>query len=711
MSESRPLRIGVAFVYHESNSFSPQLTGLDEFAAEDYHLGDDVIDVYSSTSTEVGGYLHVLEERAATPVPLMAAAAMPGGEVTDEAFAIIRDQFRQRLLAAHTEEPLDGLLLAMHGAMVTRSEDDPEGVLLQDAREILGADRPVAVTFDLHANVGTAPAEHGALIFGYQTYPHIDMRAQGERAAHTLLDVLEGKDAHVRTVRLPMLLRSINMRTDAGPMADVVAYARQHENEDVFAVSPHSGFPYADAGCSGAAVSVVAETPELAEDTCHAVARFFWGQRDRFQVGIADIESGIETARQALSSGDVPVVLADVADNPQSGGSADTTELPRAVLRAGLGSTLFSAVFDEAIVRQARRLGPGAEISGSLGGKLSPEFGGPLQIEATVIAANDGIYDNDGPFNAGLRVDTGGAALLRLRAVDGVGLHDCRGSVFDVVVTGRPITANDPALYRLMDVDPRDYEVLVWKVKNHFRAAFEPMVGRIIPVDAPGAARTDFTKLAFARTDRDHWPFVEDRDLGELHPVGPTAVVVREATVADARDIADFHVEVWRETYRELMDPGFLDNLSVEQREAEWKEFIADRADCRVLVARNSSGTLLGFGSTLAHPDGQGDSVLELHTLNLRDEARGTGLAKRLLHELIERSAAFLWVVEGNDRAVEFYQKAGFTMTSDRRPDPRCGVDDLRMVRIGTSGSDTDRNFAFATSTRAGGQAAGVTAW
>lgn len=510
-------RIGIAFFYHESHSFSPLLTDLDAFAAEDHHVGDRIVDVYAETHTEVGGFLGVLAERGATAVPLTAAAAMPAGEVTGDAYTALKSEFTESLQKAHSEQPLDGLLLALHGSMVAENERDPEGAFVRIARRILGWDVPISVTLDLHANVSSTLVHEGAFVFGYQTYPHTDMRQQGERAANALLDSLNGSPVVSRFVRLPMLLRSINMVTAEGPMADVVAFSREREGGEVYAVSPHAGFPYADTFCSGAAVSVVATSPEVAEKICREVAEYFWSQRERFQVDVAGIEQGLAAARDALEASDTPVVLADVADNPQSGGSADTTLLLQAVLSSDLGRFFASAIYDPDVVSRAVERGAGSRGQFRLAGKCSPQFGASLDVEATVIAVGDGVYRNDGPFNAGLTVDTGGAVLLRLHEVSGIATCDDERGLGDVLVTGRPITANDPALYRHLGIDPRDYDLLVWKVKNHFRAAFEKLVGRIISVDAPGAAQTDFTKLTFRHTDVSFWPFDEHRQLGGLH--------------------------------------------------------------------------------------------------------------------------------------------------------------------------------------------------
>lgn len=155
---------------------------------------------------------------------------------------------------------------------------------------------------------------------------------------------------------------------------------------------------------------------------------------------------------------------------------------------------------------------------------------------------------------------------------------------------------------------------------------------------------------------------------------------IRRADNSDVPGIAAFHVEVWCEAYADLMSPDFLKSLSVAQREAEWTHALTEWPEYRILVAYDERGEFLGFGSVREHKS-TGPNSLELHTLNLKPAARGTGLAGHLIAELLDDREAYLWVVDGNDRAVEFYRRVGFKLTPERRPDPEAQVDDLRMVR------------------------------
>lgn len=491
-------RIGVAFFYHESHSFSPLLTDLKSFASEALLTDGVILEHYSGTATEVGGFLHVLEQASSDVeiVPLIAAAAMPAGEVTDETFDTIVQMMRDALNDAGE---LDGLLIALHGAMVTSSHRDPETDFVRAVRAVVGDNLPIAVTLDLHANVTQDLVNTGVACFGFQTYPHVDMYDQGVRAATFLLELLGGDRTYSQGfAKIPALLPSINMRTDAGPMHDLVERAREFErSDDVIAVSVFGGFPYADIPGAGASVVALTRTPESATRIATDLGADVWANRHRFVEELPGVTTGFDASMQpGLRK---PVVLADVADNPQSGGSADTTGLLREAVARDLHSVLFAAMFEPDALAQAHRVGVGGRFDCDFGGKSSPEFGGPVRLSCEVIGLSSGTFVNTGPMNHGLEVSVDGAVHLRHKGID-------------LLVTGRPITANDPALFSHIGIDIQSYDVLVLKVKNHFRAAFEPLVGDIIAVDAPGVATTDFRRLPYRQLPDGLWPLANDRE-------------------------------------------------------------------------------------------------------------------------------------------------------------------------------------------------------
>lgn len=488
-------RIGIGFFYHESNTFSPVPTGLDAFQAEAYYVGQEILDNFSHTRTELGGFIEVLESNECTIVPLFCAAAIPSGPVTREAFEKIKSDATEALLAAGE---LDGLLLALHGAMVVDNLVSPEYQMLAHLRRLLGPQAPIATTLDMHANITADLLELTPLHFGFQTYPHVDMYEQGIRAAHALLHVLQEKTQYYASfVKLPLLLPSLNMRTADGPMQKVVDYAVQLEGQSgIEAVSVFGGFLYADVPEAGACVLVVAKDPRSADEAAKNTAKRLWDSRQEFLLPLPDAPMALEMALAALAKSKGPIALADISDNPLSGGLGDTTPLLREVIERDIPGSLFGALYDPESLRLCRAAGEGATLQLDLGGKIAPEFGEPISVEAQVIKLSPGQFINKGPMNTGRKVDTLGAAHIRVRNTD-------------ILITGRALTANDPELFRHIGIEPRDKTILALKVKNHFRAAFDEIVEEVIYVDSPGVASNQIDSFHFVRVPRPIWPLDE----------------------------------------------------------------------------------------------------------------------------------------------------------------------------------------------------------
>ena len=209
---------------------------------------------------------------------------------------------------------------------------------------------------------------------------------------------------------------------------------------------------------------------------------------------LPDVREGINRAISLVD--DKPIVLADISDNPLSGGSGDTTVLLREMVQRNTPDTLFGGLYDPESIEACRKTGVGNKVSLSLGGKISPEFGEPVLVEATVVTLSDGIFYNSGPFNQHLKVDLKGAAHIRVGHLD-------------ILLIGRPMSANDPEMFRHIGLEPSTKRILGLKAKNHFRAAFEPIVGPIIYVDAPGVASNRLTTFTYRQIQRPIWPFDE----------------------------------------------------------------------------------------------------------------------------------------------------------------------------------------------------------
>ncbi|HAM56285.1 MAG TPA: hypothetical protein DCQ64_13150 [Candidatus Rokubacteria bacterium] len=139
------MRLFLAMMSHETNTFSNVPTDRAQFEARNLHYGDDIVEAFRSTGTCLGGMIDAAERRGVRLVPSVAAAASPAGRVTSEIYA----QLKERLLAdLQAASPVDGVLLDLHGAMVPEGLDDGEGDLIEAVRKVVGPRIPVAVTLD-----------------------------------------------------------------------------------------------------------------------------------------------------------------------------------------------------------------------------------------------------------------------------------------------------------------------------------------------------------------------------------------------------------------------------------------------------------------------------------------------------------------------------------------------------------------------------------
>ncbi|GGU33795.1 GNAT family N-acetyltransferase [Nocardioides albus] len=159
-------------------------------------------------------------------------------------------------------------------------------------------------------------------------------------------------------------------------------------------------------------------------------------------------------------------------------------------------------------------------------------------------------------------------------------------------------------------------------------------------------------------------------------------MLIRAAVVDDAEALTDLHLDVWEEAYAGLMP----DSIFVERRAQRaaridrWRTNIETGPISSLVVEDDEPGRLLGFaGAGPARDDVPDLPRLELTALYVRAERYGTGLGHAMLQQAIGSAAAYLWVLDGNERATAFYERQGFRFDGETKTDP-VGVE-LRMVR------------------------------
>jgi microcystin degradation protein MlrC len=485
-------RVAVARLWFEGNRFSPTLTGPGDFARREWRIGADAIDAARGTETELAAVADAIGARPGWRIEVLrCASAAPGGPIDEPVFERWLDEVTGGLRRA----PPDGVYLSLHGAAITTRRDSPDLDALRAVREAVGPDVPVVASFDLHANLEPAIVPLLDFATGYRTYPHVDMRETAARALDALAARLDGGErTHGAIVPLGRMLPSFNMRTDAGPMHALQALARAAERDgDALDASLFGGFPYADTAASGASAMAWARDAGTAVRVAQRLADAMASRAAAFEPRLLAPRDGLLRAL-ALEG---PVAVTDPADNPLSGGGADTPALLATLLAmrreaggpvAALppGAIAFAFLADAALVERARAAGPGGALQATLGARHGDAFGPGVPVRARVLRLTDGRFVNTGPMERGATVDVGPSAVLD---VEGVAL----------VVTSAVGAANDPGFFALHGIEPDTTRLLVVKAKNHFRAAFASRLRAIVDVDCPGPAAADLSTLPFSR--------------------------------------------------------------------------------------------------------------------------------------------------------------------------------------------------------------------
>ena len=485
-------RVLTAEVSHETNTFSVLQTAEDNFRNRFFLRGETALNERGAANTELAGFLDIARSESWDVTHVLSVAAGPGGLVAKAAF----DWFCDPIVGRASDGGFDGILLALHGAMVPDFCEDGEGELLRRIRKVVGPDTPIAITLDPHANVSQQMCDLAQIIVSLKTYPHVDMRETGRQAATILQRTMAGETAP-RTImaRVPMLEEVNGGRTDRGPMIERLTMAREYETRpNVHAVSINAGFANTDIAEVGPTVLVTA-TGDTKEHMAFAqsLADDIWNRRhdvlNRYlSVGDAAQEAG------ANGDGQGPIIIADYADNPGAGAYGDGTALLAAMLDAGLTNACFGPIVDNGSVERLAKHEPGARVALSLGGKTDPQFGGsPVETTCELISLWDGTFVGDGPMLGGLSGSFGPSAVIR---IDGT----------TVLVTTLARQMLDLQQFRAFGIEPETFDVVAVKSMQHFRAAFEPIASRVIVCDSGALCSPRYERLTYHNVSRPIFP-------------------------------------------------------------------------------------------------------------------------------------------------------------------------------------------------------------
>ncbi|OCT12200.1 MlrC C-terminus family protein [Paenibacillus pectinilyticus] len=486
---SHQLRISVAGILHETNTFAPGCTDISHFR-DQWAVGMDSFTArYAGTRTSMGGVIAAAAEEGIELAPGLYAAATPSGMVE----AATGDSLIEALVAS-IDDTTDGLVLIMHGAMVSEQYDDFEGECLRQLRARLGNHFPIAMTLDLHGNISQEMVRQANLLVGYDTYPHIDMYERAVEAFGLLVRQIRGEIRPVRALaHTGMLVVPQGMMTDEGSMKILMERAfRMELLPRVLNVTVAGGFPYSDVPDAGMSFVVTTDGDgELAERCALELAQMAIDHRASFNVSYVTPR---EAVAEALAQPEGPVILSEGSDNVGGGAPADATHILAELI--ALPQKALIVIRDPAAVEAAWRIGVGGTFEGDVGGKSDTLHGKPVALQGRVRLLFDGHYRHVGPYMTGQQAEMGKTAVL-----------EC--GQLTIILTEKRVAPWDVGHVRSVGLWPGDFQIIVAKSALAWQTAFGSFAKHVINVDSPGCCNANLVHFQYNHVLRPLYPLDE----------------------------------------------------------------------------------------------------------------------------------------------------------------------------------------------------------
>ncbi|AMO94402.1 hypothetical protein CFter6_1700 [Collimonas fungivorans] len=492
------LKIVIARMNHETNTFSPIATPLTAFApqwdAAAYNSQKDA-------RTAMGGFLDIAAALGATVVTPLAAMANPSATVAAAAY----DAMCGAILEA-VANGCDAIMLDLHGAMVAENAADGEGELLERIRKIAPY-TPICVALDLHGNVTRKMVANADIIVSFKTYPHIDMYETGAHAGRLLADMLQGKCRPLLGwCQLPLLSATLTSNTSLRAMQRAVQAAQAAETEaGVLAVSVLAGFPLSDFRDAGMSVVVVTDNDAaLANRVADRIARSIWNERTDFVYDSRPLRQSLAHARElAAAAGPGPVLLLDHSDNVMSGGTCNTMDVLEAALAEGMTDIGVGPISDPQAVAELIAVGIGGQATIALGNNVSLLSQGiektPLRLSGTVLAISDGHFHVTGPIYTGSSMQMGKSVLFDIGAAQ-------------IVVAEERVEPYDLGVFTSLGLDPARKTYLILKSRMYCRPVFVPISKGLEECDSDtgGPTSSNFNLFPIRNVRRPIYPLDQD---------------------------------------------------------------------------------------------------------------------------------------------------------------------------------------------------------
>jgi len=480
MTATQPsLRVAFGGIHVECSTYNPVL-----IRAQDFQVmrGAEMLD---------SPYFGFLGDYDATFLPLVHARAVPGGPIARATYDALKQEFLDGLRALG---PVDGLYLAMHGAMFVEGMEDAEGDWITAARDVVGDGCIVTASYDLHGNVTQRILDALDLFSTYRTAPHIDVEETMRRSVAMLMRALAtGERPSLVWAPVPVLLPGERTSTVDEPARGL--YARLPGMDalpGVWDASLQVGYVWADEPRSTAAVIMTGTDVGILTEAAASLAQAYWDAREAFVFG-CEVGTIADCVTRARLSETGPAVIADSGDNPTGGGVGDRADVLRDLVAQDCQGVIVAAITDALAVEIAFAAGEGARVTLNIGGTLDPASM-PVALDVEI-----------------LRLHVGPASKGR----EAVVVH--RGLTIVLAERRRPY--HDIADFRRLGLNPLTAAIVVVK-SGYLSPDLAPIANPSLMALSEGVVNQDVERLVRLRTTTRTFPF--ERDFSFVPQVLPT---------------------------------------------------------------------------------------------------------------------------------------------------------------------------------------------
>ena len=477
--QNKPIRILYGGIAHESNTFIPYLTEMEDF-----------VQIRETDSDYTANIKKSIQGKNVEIVFTLVADAGPYGVVSREAY----ESFREEILeGAKIAGPVDGVMLQMHGALHVQGYEDAQVDFVRSLRKIVGEDAIISGSFDLHGNLSDAFVKELNILTAYRTAPHIDGWETIQRGLNLLIQAIENNQKPVIAhLNIPILIPGEKGITSAEPLRSLYSQLPEISSiEGLMDASIFVGMPWTDVWRAGMSVQVVAENPGYlakAQEEVTRLAKQIWEKRKdlKFDVPTDNIEDAIQTALKAPES---TVFITDSGDNTTAGAVGDGTFVLQKLLEMGVSDAVLAGIYDTEAVKTCEETGEGRIVHLSVGGKLDTVFSKPLEIIGMVKF----ITKKENPKDPQRR-----PVVVQISGVSLVLLNQRRSFI-------------SPQDFEEVGINPLDHKIVVVKLGYLFQG-LRDIAPRTIMALTPGFANQVIEDLPYQHVRRPIYPMDSDMD-------------------------------------------------------------------------------------------------------------------------------------------------------------------------------------------------------